>query len=159
MFSNQNIFIVEPETLPKQERNFTIVLFSRDFHKFFQQTLLDSFCWVIPDVFKLQIKFQFLWYHFAIVSVLWGAGLRRFMKLSLREKCPYSEFKCPYSEFSIFEVFLVRIFPHSVRMRVNRDQKNSEYGNFSRSVFLEHYSTMLSIFSIKCDVIQIYLAD
>ena len=41
---------------------------------------------------------------------------------------------------SVFGVFLVGIFPHSywtqrgtVRMRVNTDRKNSEYGHFSRS--------------------------
>ena len=48
---------------------------------------------------------------------------------------------------SILGVILVRIFPHSnwirrdaeyhsVRMRENTDQKNSEYGNFSRSDIL-----------------------
>ena len=44
---------------------------------------------------------------------------------------------------SLFEVFLVRIFPHSdkissysVRMRENRDQKNSEYGRCSRSEYV-----------------------
>ena len=44
---------------------------------------------------------------------------------------------------SVFRVFLVRIFPHSdwirreteysVQMRENTNQKNSEYGHFSRS--------------------------
>ena len=55
--------------------------------------------------------------------------------LSLREKCPYSEFfwfsfsliRTEYSE-------MLRIFPYSVWMRENTDQKNSEYGHFSRGV-------------------------
>ena len=37
---------------------------------------------------------------------------------------------------SVFGVFL-RIFPYSVRMRENTDQKNSEYEHFLRSVFPE----------------------
>ena len=42
-------------------------------------------------------------------------------KKSLREKCPNTEF------------LLVRIFPYSVQMRENRDQKNSVFRQFSRS--------------------------
>ena len=42
-------------------------------------------------------------------------------KRSFREKCPNTEF------------LLVRIFPYSVQMRENRDQKNSVFGQFSRS--------------------------
>ena len=34
---------------------------------------------------------------------------------------------------SVFGVFLVRIFPYSVRMLENTDQNNSEYGHFSHS--------------------------
>ena len=34
---------------------------------------------------------------------------------------------------SVFGVFLVHIFPYSVRMRENTGQKNSEYGHFLRS--------------------------
>ena len=41
---------------------------------------------------------------------------------ALREKCSDTEF------------FLGRIFPYSVRMWENTDQKNSVFGNFSRSV-------------------------
>ena len=33
---------------------------------------------------------------------------------------------------SVFGVFLVRIFPHSVRMQENTNQENSEYRHFSR---------------------------
>ena len=60
-------------------------------------------------------------------------------KLLLREKCQYSGFfwfvfsrmrtECEdeYGE-------ILRISPYSVRMRENTDQKNSEYGNYLRSV-------------------------
>ena len=40
------------------------------------------------------------------------------VRLSLRKKCPYFEF----------------FWPYSVRMRENKDQKNSEYGHFLHSV-------------------------
>ena len=55
---------------------------------------------------------------------------------------------------SLFGVFLIRIFPHSVgwkyveilrkivRMRENADQKNSEYGHFSRVL----YKTLSNIY-------------
>ena len=58
---------------------------------------------------------------------------------------------CPYSEFfwSVFsriqteyeEIF--RIFPYSVQMRENKDQKNSEYRHLSRSVLLSKNSPFL----------------
>ena len=48
-------------------------------------------------------------------------------KPSLREKCPYSEF--------FWSVFLrIRTEYGEIQMRENPDQKNSEYGHFSRSV-------------------------
>ena len=53
---------------------------------------------------------------------------------SLREKCPYLEFFLSvfsriWTEYG--EIF--RISPYSVRIRENVEQKNSEYGPFSRS--------------------------
>ena len=58
-----------------------------------------------------------------------------FKSLTLREKCLYSEFfwllfsriRTEYGE-------ILCISPCSVQMRENTDQKNSEYGNFLRSV-------------------------
>ena len=44
------------------------------------------------------------------------------MDLAKREKCPNSEF------------FLGRILLYQVRIHENTDQKNSEFGHFSRSV-------------------------
>ena len=46
------------------------------------------------------------------------------IQILLREKCLYSEFF-----WSVFSCIL-----YSVQMRENTDQKNSEYGHFSRSV-------------------------
>ena len=54
---------------------------------------------------------------------------------TLRKKFPYSEFF--WSVFSRIwtEHGEIRsISPYSVRMRENNNQKNSEYGHFSRSV-------------------------
>ena len=41
---------------------------------------------------------------------------------------------------SVFGVILVRIFPHSVRMRENTNQNNSEYGHLSRSESIHQYT-------------------
>ena len=60
--------------------------------------------------------------------------------LLLREKFPYSEFF-----WSVFVVYLVRIRRfsgrYSVQMLENTDQKNSEYGHFSRGVWY-HWNKM-----------------
>ena len=50
-------------------------------------------------------------------------------KETLRKKYPCSEFF-----LSVFShIWTESISPYSVRMRENNDQKNSEYGHFSRS--------------------------
>ena len=57
------------------------------------------------------------------------------LPLTLRKKCPYSEFF--WSAFSrIWTEYrdLPRKSPYSVRMRENTDQKNFECRHFSRSV-------------------------
>ena len=67
-----------------------------------------------------------------------------FETLSLRERCPYSEFF-----WSVFSRILteyrgiLRISPYSVRMRENTDQKNSEYRHLSRSAL--HYPSQNDI--------------
>ena len=51
------------------------------------------------------------------------------------KKCPYSEFF--WSAFSRIQTAygeIFPIFPYSVRMRKNTDQKNSQYGHFSSFV-------------------------
>ena len=62
------------------------------------------------------------------------------VSLSLHGKCPQSEFF--WSLFSRIRTKYGEILPnspYSVQMRENTDQKNSEYGHFSRSVFLTSY--------------------
>ena len=52
----------------------------------------------------------------------------------LREKCPYSDFfESVFSHIRKKHGELWSISPYSVQMRENTDQKNSEYGHFSRS--------------------------
>ena len=43
---------------------------------------------------------------------------------------------------------ILRISPHSVRMRENTDQKNSEYGHFSRSDSFERMSEKIFVLSL-----------
>ena len=58
-----------------------------------------------------------------------------FKKLSLRKKCPYSALHCTvFSRIRTEYGEIQSISPHSVWMRENTDQKNSEYGHFSCSV-------------------------
>ena len=52
---------------------------------------------------------------------------------------------------SVFGVFLVRIFPYSVRMLENTDQRNSEYEHFSRSGMFS-YLALLSMNGLKTSV-------
>ena len=67
---------------------------------------------------------------------------------TLREKCPYSEFLCSlFSRIRIEYGEIHRIFPYSVRMRQNTDQKNTEYGHFSRS---DRNNATLKVFCNLC---------
>ena len=63
------------------------------------------------------------------------------MRILLHKKCPYLEFS--WSMFFLIQTEykdLQSKSTYSVRMRKNADQKNSEYGNLSRSViFYNHY--------------------
>ena len=60
-----------------------------------------------------------------------------FVSITLGEKCPYLElFWFIFSRIWTEYGEMLRIFPYSVRMRENTDQKGSEYGHFSRSVSL-----------------------
>ena len=55
-------------------------------------------------------------------------------KHTLLEKCPYSEFFLSvFSRLRPEYEEILCIFPYSVSMRENMDQKNSEYRHFSRS--------------------------
>ena len=54
----------------------------------------------------------------------------------LRKMCPYSElFWTVFSGIQPENGLIQSISPYSVRMQENPDQKNSEYGHFSRSAF------------------------
>ena len=60
--------------------------------------------------------------------------------LPLRKRCPYSKFfwsvlSCMRTEYGEIR----SISPCSVQMRENKDQKNSEYGHFLRSVPYRDY--------------------
>ena len=45
-----------------------------------------------------------------------------------------------HQDMCVFRVLHARIFLYSVQMRENTDQKNSEYGLFSRSFEARHIS-------------------
>ena len=60
-----------------------------------------------------------------------------YVNVSLRKKCPYSELFWSLFYHIWTEYGEIRsIFPYSVRIWENTDQNNSEYGHFSRSVYL-----------------------
>ena len=71
--------------------------------------------------------------------------------LTSREKCPYSEFFS--SVFSLIQTEygeIQSIFPYSVRLRENTEQRNSEYRHFSRSLIYESkFISMKNIFSVS----------
>ena len=59
------------------------------------------------------------------------------VKITLHEKCPYSELFWPvFSRIRTECVEIQSIFPYSVRMQENAGQNNSEYGHFLCSVTL-----------------------
>ena len=60
-----------------------------------------------------------------------------YLSLSLRKKCPYAElFWSLFSRIRTEYGEIQRISPYSVQMRENVDQNNSEYWQFSPSVYL-----------------------
>ena len=67
------------------------------------------------------------------------------VKVILHEKCPCSKFF--WSVFSrIWTEYgdILRIHPYSVHMREKTEQKNSEYGHFSRRVNLKSKNLVLN---------------
>ena len=69
-------------------------------------------------------------------------------RITLREKCPYSEFF--WSVFSRSRTKygeILRISPYSVRMLENTYQKNSKHRHFLRSVI--HIQKHLNVFQIQ----------
>ena len=66
--------------------------------------------------------------HKYVLHTLW---------VSLREKCPCLEFFLSvFSRIWTEYIEIFRISPYSIRMRKKTDQKNIEYGRFSRTVFM-----------------------
>ena len=92
--------------------------------------VLTNECTFIKENCILEVYYIFKFQH-GVIS------------MSLPEKCPYSEFF--WSTFSAICTEygeIQSISPYSVRMRENKDQKNSEYGHFSRSASLERIAVV-----------------
>ena len=86
-------------------------------------------------LFKCDVLFPFV-FLCSFYFLFWICDSESFeyhSKKPLREKCPYSEFFGPF--FPTFGLNKER-YGVSLRVRENKDQKNSEYGHFSRS---EHH--------------------
>ena len=63
-------------------------------------------------------------FHYCVSNILQHQKV--ILKMSLRKKCPYSEFFC----FAFFYLEILRISPYSVHIWKNKDQKNSEYNTY-----------------------------
>ena len=89
--------------------------------------------------FKLQLR------DFSI----WRQDIFLTFSYTLREKWPYSElFWCAFFRIRTEYGEITRISPHSIRMRENADQNNSEYGHFLHSYGLvAHF--LIKIYLIK----------
>ena len=95
------------------------------------------FIWLLLDLYKVldSIFFRFSFWKAKLMPAKLIQVFISLFQITLREKCPYSGFFC-----SVFSCFLTEygeirsISLYSVWIRENRDQKNSEYGHFSRSV-------------------------
>ena len=89
----------------------------------------------LSDNATLALNVPLIFFTRILLSSWYFSSITGSLKLALHEKCPYSEFS-----WSVFlrirtEYENMRsISPYSVQMREIADQKNSEYGQFSRSV-------------------------
>ena len=95
------------------------------------------FIWLLLDLYKVldSIFFRFSFWKAKLVPAKLIQVFISLFQITLREKCPYSRFfwsvfSCLRTEYGEMRSFS----PYSVRIRENTDQKNSEYGHFSRSV-------------------------
>ena len=68
----------------------------------------------------------------------------------------YKSFRFTALKMFVFTVFLIRIFPCSVRMRENTDQKNSEYGQFSGSDLVQDFQNVSYHFGTLCIKVLAY---
>ena len=98
------------------------------------------FIWLLLDLYKVldSIFFRFPFWKAKLMPEKYSKLIQVFISLfqiTLREKCPYSGFfgsvfSCFLNEYG--EIRSISLY--SVWIREDRDQKNSEYGHFSRSV-------------------------
>ena len=95
------------------------------------------FIWLLLDLYKVldSIFFRFSFWKAKLVPAKLIQVFISLFQITLLEKCPYSGFfwsvfSCLRTEYGEMR----SISPYSVRIRENTDQKNSEYGHFSRSV-------------------------
>ena len=85
-----------------------------------------------PSNFGLVLTLNFLEIKFFVCFIF---ILHTTQILALHKKWPYSELS--WSLFSLIRSKygeILRISPYSVRLRENKDQNNSKYGHFLRSV-------------------------
>ena len=95
------------------------------------------FIWLLLDLYKVldSIFSRFSFWKAKLVPAKLIQVFISLFQITLREKCPHSGFfwsvfSCLRTEYGEMR----SISPYSVRIRENTDQKNSEYGHFSRSV-------------------------
>ena len=86
---------------------------------FSYRTPLVATSWVLTGIFCMKKTKHFL---NQLTLSTHAANLAHYFRNSMRKKCPNTEF------------FLLHIFPYSVEMRENTDQKNFVFAHFSRSV-------------------------
>ena len=106
--------------------------FVRDTENLKYQELTVSLLGVykIPDRKSLRIKYQ----QWLSINTNQSVNEALHAKTSFCVKCPHPELF--WSAFSLIQTEyeeILRISPHSVGMRENTDQNNSEYGHFLRS--------------------------
>ena len=79
----------------------------------------------------------------------------KFLRITLCEKCPYSElfwstYSCIRTEYGEIRSISRSISPYSVQMRKNADQNNSEYGVFTQCICFWNFTSLLQTFLGKC---------
>ena len=120
------------------------------FYRIFQDVLHTL--QTVTYFWRSKLIFLSFWkYNLKLLNIHGTLGIIYFCLKILIIFCSFP-LKITAWKVSIFEVILVRIFPHSVWMWENTDQKNSEYGHFSRSEYLDlkfflHYQRNLLILS------------
>ena len=106
-------------------------------HKYRNSTEQSKYIWQLKDLNKTP---KISWEIAAVIRCAARIDCCKSClteKLSLCEKCPYSElFWSAFSRIWTEYGEILRISPYSVRMLKNVDQNNYEYGHFLHSVFI-----------------------